>query len=166
MAGMNQVPGAPAPKNRLYHTVLQLFEEAASRIELEDTVRTILAEPKNELMIRFPVKLENGKTELFKGYRIQHNNIRGPYKGGRRYHHEVSLDEVKALAMLMTIKCACLISRWGERRGESSSTLVPIPSLNSSASPDASLWHWGTTSDPRTTSPPRTSVRMLRPWPG
>ena len=66
----------------------------------------ILSQPKNELIINFPVRMDDGAYRLFKGYRVQHNNILGPYKGGIRYHEDVTLDEVKALAAAMTWKCA------------------------------------------------------------
>ena len=86
--------------------VLKKYNAAADLINLESSVRTILSHPKNEIIVNFPVKMDNGEYKIFKGYRIQHNNSLGPYKGGIRYHQEVKLDEVKALAMLMTIKCS------------------------------------------------------------
>jgi glutamate dehydrogenase (NAD(P)+) len=76
-----------------------------------------LSEPKNEIIVNFPVRMDDGNFRLFTGYRIQHNNIMGPYKGGIRYHHEVTLDEVKALASLMTYKCALLEIPFGGAKG-------------------------------------------------
>ena len=73
---------------------------------LPPAIANILSQPKNELIVNFPVRMDNGEHRLFKGYRVQHNNILGPYKGGIRYHEMVSLDEVKALASWMTYKCA------------------------------------------------------------
>jgi glutamate dehydrogenase (NAD(P)+) len=73
---------------------------------ISPVVRDILSQPKNELIINFPVRMDNGDYRMFKGYRVQHNNILGPYKGGIRYHELVSLDEVKALASWMTYKSA------------------------------------------------------------
>jgi len=73
---------------------------------LAPAVANILSQPKNELIVNFPVRMDNGEHRLFKGYRVQHNNILGPYKGGIRYHEMVSLDEIKALASWMTYKCA------------------------------------------------------------
>ena len=67
-------------------------------------------------MVHFPVQMDDGSWQLFKGYRVQHNNVLGPYKGGIRYHHEVKLDEVKTLSLLMTMKVrlrACLWWRQG-----------------------------------------------------
>jgi len=89
-----------------YETTVQQFQKAAQAVKLQDDVRAILSEPKSVIQISFPVRLDNGTLRLFQGYRIQHNNILGPYKGGIRYHPQVSLDEVKALAALMTWKCA------------------------------------------------------------
>jgi glutamate dehydrogenase/leucine dehydrogenase len=71
-------------------------------------IRVILSQPKNELIVNFPVRMDSGEIRLFKGYRIQHNNLLGPYKGGIRYHDSVSLDDVKALAAMMTWKCALM----------------------------------------------------------
>ena len=73
---------------------------------LAPAIANILSQPKNELIVNFPVRMDNGEHRLFKGYRVQHNNILGPYKGGIRYHEMVSLDEVKALASWMTYKSA------------------------------------------------------------
>jgi glutamate dehydrogenase (NAD(P)+) len=73
---------------------------------LPASVTSILSQPKNELIVNFPVRMDDGEYRLFKGYRVQHNNILGPYKGGIRYHELVSLDEIKALASWMTYKCA------------------------------------------------------------
>jgi len=94
--------GKPNP----YQVAQQQFEKAADFMDLPRYLRSILSQPKNELIVNFPVKLDNGEFRLFKGYRVQHNNVLGPYKGGIRYHHEVTLDEVKALAFWMTYKCA------------------------------------------------------------
>lgn len=101
----------------LYKFVVDKFDEVAESIDMSPSIRTILSQPKNELMVNFPVKLDDGEHHLFKGYRIQHNNILGPYKGGVRYHQDVRLDEVKALAMLMTIKCALVHIPFGGAKG-------------------------------------------------
>jgi glutamate dehydrogenase (NAD(P)+) len=73
---------------------------------LPAAVTSILSQPKNELIVNFPVRMDDGEYRLFKGYRVQHNNILGPFKGGIRYHELVSLDEIKALASWMTYKCS------------------------------------------------------------
>src|SRR3569832_99973 len=79
---------------------------AAEIANLPPAVTSILSQPKNELIVNFLVCLVYGEYRLYKGYRVQHSNILGPYKGGIRYHEQVSLDEVKALASWMTYKCA------------------------------------------------------------
>lgn len=93
-------------KSTFLENVLKKYNEVADLMKLNKSVRTILSQPKNEIIVNFPVKMDNGEHVLFKGYRIQHNNSLGPFKGGVRYHADVKLDEVKALAMLMTIKCS------------------------------------------------------------
>jgi glutamate dehydrogenase (NAD(P)+) len=95
-----------ASKPNPYQVAQQQFEKAADFMDLPAYLRAILSQPKNELIVNFPVKLDNGEYKLFKGYRVQHNNVLGPYKGGIRYHHEVTLDEIKALGAWMTFKCA------------------------------------------------------------
>ncbi len=92
--------------DKLYQGVCDRFEQTAASIKLDAKVHSILSQPKAELMIHFPVKMDDGSYKLFKGYRIQHNNLLGPYKGGMRFSPDVRLDEVKGLAMLMTLKCA------------------------------------------------------------
>ena len=101
----------------LYEFVQRKIAEVGERMGLDDSVRTILSQPKNEIIVNFPVLMDDGSHRLFKGYRIQHNNALGPYKGGMRYHHDVHLDEVKALAMLMTIKCALVGLPLGGAKG-------------------------------------------------
>jgi glutamate dehydrogenase/leucine dehydrogenase len=101
----------------LYEFVQRKIAEIGERMDLNPSMRTILSQPKNEIIVNFPVKMDNGEHRLFKGYRIQHNNALGPYKGGMRYHPDVRLDEVKALAMLMTIKCALIGLPLGGAKG-------------------------------------------------
>jgi glutamate dehydrogenase (NAD(P)+) len=98
-------PGIRGP-NALYAATLEQFNRAADVIRMDADARAILSEPKNVIQVNFPVRMDDGRFRLFRGYRIQHNNILGPYKGGIRYHPDVSLDEIKALAALMTWKCA------------------------------------------------------------
>jgi glutamate dehydrogenase (NAD(P)+) len=89
-----------------YKVALDQLDRAAKICGLAPEVREILSQPKNEIITNFPVRMDNGEYKMFKGYRVQHSNILGPYKGGIRYHEQVSLDEVKALASWMTYKCA------------------------------------------------------------
>ena len=85
-------------RGNLFEIATRQIEKAMKLINIDPDVQEILAQPKNELIVNFPVRMENGKYHMFKGYRVQHNNILGPYKGGMRYHHEANLDEMKALA--------------------------------------------------------------------
>src|SRR5438128_3396571 len=97
--------------------VHQQFYLAAERLNLDDGMRRVLREPRRELTVHFPVKMDDGSVRVFTGYRVQHNLGRGPAKGGIRYHQDVSLDEVKALAMWMTWKCAVVGIPYGGGKG-------------------------------------------------
>lgn len=88
-----------------------------AHLPIAEHVRLILSQPKKEIVVHFPVRMDSGEYQLFSGYRIQHNNIMGPYKGGIRYHSDVTLDEVKALASVMTYKCALLEIPFGGAKG-------------------------------------------------
>ncbi len=96
---------------------VQQFEEAADKLDLSEDMREILRQPKRELAVNFPVRLDNGRIKTFTGYRVQHNVNRGPAKGGIRYGPDVTLDEVKALAMWMTWKCAVVGIPYGGAKG-------------------------------------------------
>lgn len=100
-----------------FKVVQNYLEEAAAVVRLPRHIADILSQPKNEIIVHFPVRMDNGQMELFKGYRIQHNNIRGPYKGGIRYHENVTLDDVKALAAMMTWKCSLMDIPFGGAKG-------------------------------------------------
>ncbi|MBO0783890.1 MAG: Glu/Leu/Phe/Val dehydrogenase [Ktedonobacteraceae bacterium] len=100
-----------------YHMAVQQFELAAERLELSEDMREILRQPKRELAVNFPVRLDSGRIKTFTGYRVQHNVNRGPAKGGIRYGPDVTLDEVKALAMWMTWKCAVVGIPYGGAKG-------------------------------------------------
>ena len=100
------VTTATRQKGNLYEVTKTQLDKAAKAMSLAPDVYTILSQPKNELIINFPVRMDDGRYLLFKGYRVQHNNILGPYKGGIRYHEDVSLDELKGLAAAMTWKSA------------------------------------------------------------
>jgi glutamate dehydrogenase (NAD(P)+) len=109
--------GAPARKGNLYTVMQAQLDRAAKAMNLPPDVYTILSQPKNEIIVNFPVRMDNGKYVMFKGYRVQHNNILGPYKGGVRYHEDVSLDELKGLAAAMTWKCALHDIPFGGAKG-------------------------------------------------
>ncbi|MEO8207725.1 MAG: Glu/Leu/Phe/Val dehydrogenase [Chloroflexota bacterium] len=93
------------------------FDLAAERLGLDPGMRAILREPRRELTVNFPVHMDDGSVRVFTGYRVQHNLGRGPAKGGIRYHQNVSRDEVKALAMWMTWKCAVVGIPYGGGKG-------------------------------------------------
>src|SRR5882672_3900953 len=95
----------------------QQFDLAADRLNLDPGLRRVLREPRRELTVHFPVHMDDGSVQVFTGYRVQHNLGRGPAKGGIRYHQDVSLDEVKALAMWMTWKCAVVNIPYGGGKG-------------------------------------------------
>ncbi|MCK4783083.1 MAG: glutamate dehydrogenase, partial [Desulfobacteraceae bacterium] len=86
-------------------------------MKLDPEIRKILSKTTNEIIIHFPVKMDDGCIEMFTGYRVQHNNALGPYKGGLRYHPAVDIDEVKALATWMTWKTAILNIPFGGAKG-------------------------------------------------
>ena len=100
-----------------WHVAQQQFDLAAERLNLDLGLRRVLREPRRELTVHFPVKMDDGSVQVFTGYRVQHNLGRGPAKGGIRYHQDVTLDEVKALAMWMTWKCAVVGIPYGGGKG-------------------------------------------------
>jgi len=100
-----------------YYMAIQQFEAAADKLNLSEDMREILRQPKRELAVNFPVRLDNGRIKTFTGYRVQHNVNCGPAKGGIRYGPDVTLDEVKALAMWMTWKCAVVGIPFGGAKG-------------------------------------------------
>jgi glutamate dehydrogenase (NAD(P)+) len=100
-----------------WHVAQQQFDMAAEKLNLDPGLRQVLREPRRELTVSFPVKMDDGSVQVFTGYRVQHNLGRGPAKGGIRYHQDVTLDEVKALAMWMTWKCAVVGIPYGGGKG-------------------------------------------------
>jgi glutamate dehydrogenase (NAD(P)+) len=93
------------------------FTLAADRLEIPEDVRAVLSSSYREVQVQIPVSLSDGKTHVYSGYRVQHNGARGPYKGGIRFHPEVDLDEVRALASLMTWKTAIANVPYGGAKG-------------------------------------------------
>jgi len=104
------------PKNT-YQAALENFELAANMLELESDIRAIIKYPERILEVSLPVRMDNGHILRFEGYRVQHSTARGPAKGGIRYHPNVTLDEVKALATWMTWKCAVVNIPFGGAKG-------------------------------------------------
>ena len=90
----------------LYRTALAQLDRVAGRLSLDPDVHERLRYPRRALVVSVPIQMDSGKTEVFIGYRVHHNTVLGPGKGGLRYDLEVSLGEVTALAMLMSWKCA------------------------------------------------------------
>ncbi|MBI2463504.1 Glu/Leu/Phe/Val dehydrogenase [Candidatus Peregrinibacteria bacterium] len=103
--------------SRFFETTLEQLKKAAKTMKLSPSVFTILEEPQRIVTAHIPVTMDNGTIQIFRGYRVQHNNARGPYKGGIRYHPDVNMEEVKALALLMTIKCAVVNLPLGGGKG-------------------------------------------------
>ncbi|HXL81827.1 MAG TPA: Glu/Leu/Phe/Val dehydrogenase [Pyrinomonadaceae bacterium] len=95
----------------------QQFNRAADYLDLDDSTRNVLSAAKRQLIVSIPVKMDGGDVQVFEGYRVQHNIARGPAKGGIRYHPNVTLDEVKALASWMTWKCATVGIPYGGGKG-------------------------------------------------
>jgi glutamate dehydrogenase (NAD(P)+) len=116
-APSGSAPRLPGKEYDFFKVVQDYLDKAAKTINLEPFVKTILSQPKNELIVNFPVKMDSGEVRLFKGYRVQHNNILGPFKGGMRYHPGVTLDDVKALAAMMTWKGALMRLPFGGGKG-------------------------------------------------
>ncbi len=100
-----------------YAIALSQLAQVAQILGLDDGVHGILQKPKRELTVHFPVTMESGGTRMFTGYRVQHNTSRGPAKGGLRFHPETDIDEVRALAMWMTWKCAVVNIPFGGAKG-------------------------------------------------
>ncbi|ACZ41722.1 Glu/Leu/Phe/Val dehydrogenase [Thermobaculum terrenum ATCC BAA-798] len=100
-----------------YEIACRQFDIAADKLGLEEDLRRVLRSTKRELTVHFPVKMDNGEVKVFTGYRVHHNVARGPAKGGIRYHPDVTLDEVRALAMWMTWKCAVVRLPYGGAKG-------------------------------------------------
>lgn len=93
------------------------LDEVAGTLGLEPSIHAILREPKKELHISIPVRMDDGKVKIFKGFRVQHNDARGPFKGGIRFHPDETIDIIRALAMWMTWKCAVVGVPFGGGKG-------------------------------------------------
>jgi glutamate dehydrogenase (NAD(P)+) len=100
-----------------YESVTQYVDRAATLLELEEDVRILLAEPYRQIDVQVPIHADDGSVLSFRGYRVQHNGARGPFKGGLRFHRDTDLDEVRALASLMTWKSALLDLPFGGAKG-------------------------------------------------
>ena len=109
--------GTLPPEDSAYWVALKQFEDAAEVLHLDEGMADFLRQCKRELTVNFPVTLDDGSIRMFTGYRVHHNTVRGPTKGGIRYHPRVDLNEVRALAMWMTWKCAVVNIPYGGAKG-------------------------------------------------
>jgi glutamate dehydrogenase (NAD(P)+) len=105
------------PPHDLWATVLAQLDEVAEHLQLDPGVHAILRQPERELTVAVPVMMDDGGIKVFTGYRVQHSSARGPCKGGIRYHPQVNLNEARALAALMTWKCAVVDIPYGGAKG-------------------------------------------------
>ncbi|MCX6810925.1 MAG: Glu/Leu/Phe/Val dehydrogenase [Candidatus Berkelbacteria bacterium] len=103
--------------NNPFLNAQQQIDDAAKYSDCDSEIIKVLKEPQRVIEVSIPIEMDNGKVEIFKGYRSQHNNYRGPYKGGIRYHPGVNVDEVKALSAWMTFKCATVDIPFGGGKG-------------------------------------------------
>ncbi|MSQ14333.1 MAG: Glu/Leu/Phe/Val dehydrogenase [Dehalococcoidia bacterium] len=106
-----------APEDNPYHMALAQLKKVTDHMGLDEGIAQILASPKRELTVHFPVRMDDDSIRVFTGYRVQHNMARGPAKGGIRYHPGVNLDEIRALSMWMTWKCALINIPFGGAKG-------------------------------------------------
>ena len=106
-----------AEKATSFDQISLLYDKSADRLGLPQGIRQMLRNPWRELQVQVPVRMDDGRIEVFSGYRVQHNGARGPYKGGVRYHPKADLEEVRALAALMTWKTALLDLPFGGAKG-------------------------------------------------
>ncbi|QGJ70784.1 NAD-specific glutamate dehydrogenase NADP-specific glutamate dehydrogenase [Planctomycetales bacterium 10988] len=100
-----------------FAAVERYFNQAADRLGLDPAIRELMMIPYREIQVQVPVEMDDGTVRPFVGYRVQHNNARGPMKGGLRFHPQVDLDEVRSLAALMTWKCAVVNIPFGGAKG-------------------------------------------------
>ncbi|MFH1725085.1 MAG: Glu/Leu/Phe/Val dehydrogenase [Elusimicrobiota bacterium] len=103
--------------NSLYDEALSVMNDAAKRAGIDSDSSVLLSRPERELTVSVPVVMDDGHVRIFTGHRVQHSSARGPCKGGIRYHPDVTIDEVKALALLMTLKCAVVDVPYGGAKG-------------------------------------------------
>jgi len=113
----NRAPHVGLAETSSFDTVAHYFEAAADRLGIEEDLRAVVRTAYREVQVQVPVRLRDAGIHVFSGYRVQHNNARGPFKGGMRYHERVNLDEVRALAALMTWKTAIVDVPFGGAKG-------------------------------------------------
>jgi len=101
----------------LFEATQAQLDEVASMLHLEPGIHAVLREPMKELQVSIPVRMDDGQTKIFKGFRVQYNNARGPFKGGIRFHPDETIDAIRALAAWMTWKCAVVDVPFGGGKG-------------------------------------------------
>ena len=116
VVAMAQTPTQRAQENA-YRVALAQYDRATQYLNLDDGIREYLRYPRREFTVNFPVRRDDGSVEMFTGYRVHHSTVLGPSKGGIRYSLDVNLDEVRALAMWMTWKCALVNIPYGGAKG-------------------------------------------------
>jgi glutamate dehydrogenase (NAD(P)+) len=117
VVALNMTNSGVATSTGAYETALAQYDRATRRMSLDENVIEYMRWPRREFSVNFPVKRDNGKVEMFTGYRVHHSTVMGPSKGGIRYSQHVSIDEVRALAMWMTWKCALVNIPYGGAKG-------------------------------------------------
>jgi glutamate dehydrogenase (NAD(P)+) len=117
LARPQPMPQATTPGARALAAAQAQYDAAAAYLDIEPGLREVLRVPQRELVVKFPVKLDDGSVRVFTGFRVQHNVSRGPAKGGLRFHPQADLDDVRALAMWMTWKCALVDVPFGGAKG-------------------------------------------------
>lgn len=113
----DEAPRTASEDRNLFDMAVEQFNIAADILHLDDGLRARLSTCQREFTVHFPVEMDNGTVQVFEGHRVQHNRNPGPTKGGIRYHQDVTIDEVKALAMFMTWKCAVVGIPYGGAKG-------------------------------------------------
>jgi glutamate dehydrogenase (NAD(P)+) len=114
---MSTMSAAQAPAENPFDSAIEQFNAVADRLRLDEGMREVLRHCKREFTVNFPVQMDDGSVRVFTGYRVHHNEARGPMKGGLRYSANVTLDEVRALSMWMTWKCAVASLPYGGAKG-------------------------------------------------
>jgi len=114
---MNIEKGERKMEEKTLKNTLLYFEKAQKHLQMHRGIYESLKKPDRKIEVNFPIKMDDGSVKIFTGYRVQHNNARGPFKDGLRYHPDVNMEKTMALAMLMTFKCAVADIPFGGAKG-------------------------------------------------
>ena len=118
-----------------YENVRNVMSDAAKMAGIDSPYMEIIKCPQRETKVYLPVEMDDGSVHVFEGYRVQHSNIRGPFKGGIRYHQDITLNEVRALATWMSLKCAIANIPYGGAKGG-----IKVDPQKFSGTGEAKLW--------------------------